>query len=165
MKYFTKYLPVEGEIKPDDLYFQTYKEGQVGKANKDDYSNGAYKDKQKVKLFLCSRDIAVGDKIRYEAIPDKEWIVNEHGKERDGFQNLNHAKGCFGFKVIGEVSPEVRFVKEGDEFSDDEVAFIYEPGEDMDREYISIDEKKRHRSKKYLNTIAIKCKCCGNFAG
>ena len=104
-KYFTKYLPVEGEIKKGDW--------AIDCENRIFQSKGKYSDKRdtKVKLFLCSRDIQVGDK--YLTAPD-------YTKERTCEDNSYSFEHCL--KVIGEISPQcLGYTKEGEEFDENEV--------------------------------------------
>lgn len=133
-KYFAKYLPVEGEINIGDYFIDTGAMSNgtlVGKrANKE----GVY-DYQKVKLFLCSKDIQVGDKnVHADTLGGKSFrgYVATVGKNGCGSvllpdtqQNDELVITDSMFKVIGEISPEATWVKEGDEFNDDEVCIIY----------------------------------------
>lgn len=106
MKYFAKYLPVEGEIKKGDkLIDPTLDSLGVIEALTD---NEGVKIKarggSKVKLFLCSRDIKVGDRVRkknrelfpYPASDTDIEVLREHE----------------AFKVIGEISSEATWVRE-----------------------------------------------------
>lgn len=116
MKYFTKYLPVEGKVEMGDYFIDTgvMSNGTlIGKrANKE----GVY-DYQKVKLFLCSMDIQVGDTC---ILPD--WPKQK--KVTDSDDAIYFSKQG-GYKVIGEISPEaLSFVKEGQEFDEREIEFI-----------------------------------------
>lgn len=121
--FFAKYIPVEGEIKPKDFYSQSYQEGQIGQANEGDYLDGAYKDKQKVKLFLCSRNIQVGDIIKWASPLEKSGyatsipIPNE-SELRLAKSNMQEYRY---FKVIGEISLSATWIKEGDKFAEDEM--------------------------------------------
>lgn len=94
---------------------------------------------QKVKLFLCSRNIQVGDKLTaineaplagiiYKIEDGKIYIDMSdgnrgllYGKElEEDFgdpENLSHWS-----KMVGEISREATWVKEGDEFDQDELA-------------------------------------------
>jgi hypothetical protein len=111
-QYFAKYLPVEGEIKEGDLI-----SGPTGLvyATPLEYTS-AFK---KVKLFLCSRDIQVGDKIK-STQDERVLTVNKikindrhtiyYDKNKHWFSELE------AFKVIGEISPDATWVNEGDEF-------------------------------------------------
>lgn len=120
--YFAKYLPVEGEIKPGDL-FECLDETFGHKP----YEMPFEKEKQstpcskcrKVKLFLCSRDIQVGDEVHYNYNHDIKWIVDKLFtttlKSGSGEHPINTV-----YKVIGEISPDAK-VKEGDEFDEDQI--------------------------------------------
>lgn len=94
--YFAKYLPVKGEIK--------------------------------AKLFLCSRDIQVGDKYFHDDfypypvgdIADTNTkVMNAHMMVSNEGEDY---EGDWSYKVVGEISPEATWVKEGDEFDEDEVS-------------------------------------------
>lgn len=109
--YFAKYLPVEGEIKKGDIV-------QWGPFRGPVYAAGG-KDIKKLKLFLCSRNIQVGDKV--------EWIPFNTSSDvhsaivDDG--NLYHINKLNPFKILGEISPDATWVKEGDEFEEDEIEY------------------------------------------
>ncbi len=111
-KYFAKYLPVEGEIKDDDHFEE---EDITGKKyilkNLGPLSllpHDHLKRRQKVKLFLCSKDIEVGDIV-------KEQLLN--GELEDfTIHTLNDIDLDKQFKVIGEITSDAIWVKEGDEF-------------------------------------------------
>lgn len=123
--YFAKFLPVEGgiKIKGDE----SIGDGPT-KSQKIDvtYKYRKKYGEQKVKLFLCSGDVQVGDKIRgnYSSTDsfDVECLRNDGDKDhphwivrgQDG--NEYFYETFASFKVIGEVSPEATWVKEGDEF-------------------------------------------------
>lgn len=98
-KYFTKLLAVEGEIK----------EGERGiSINNATYTHYDYLGKdygKPARLFLCSRDIQPED------------YVNENIQI-----HVYHDGSYPPFKAMGEVSPEATWVKERDEFDEDEIA-------------------------------------------
>lgn len=106
-KYFAKYLPVAGkeqEGKPLDIY--------VGN----------------IKLFLCSRDIKVQDRVIFFQTKNNDsfgTIVEIFNSSYDVYLGnkisiINIPKnGCF--KVIGEISKNAIWVKEGDEFDKEEL--------------------------------------------
>lgn len=116
IKYFAKYLPVEGEIK----------EGQTGiSVNNATYTHYEHLGKdygKPAKLFLCSRDIQIGDKV-FGLLLDKSGY-KEHTLT-NSTDEVKLAIESGDFKVIGEISPEATWVKEGDEFEQYEVAIIY----------------------------------------
>lgn len=103
-QYFAKYLPVEGEIKELDKFNSV---------------SGELPGSQHVRLFLCSRDIQVKDlKPREDVFYDDKGMTHEVTQSWiDGRTTFPHT----WFKVIGEISPEAIWVKEGDEFSKEEV--------------------------------------------
>lgn len=117
-KYFTKYIPVEGEMQVGDIVHDT---------NIDDYyPYGMYLDAgieikkglRRVKLFLCSRDIQVGDNVKYQG---EDWEVPI--TVSDHIRLIKWIKGGDEtiFKVIGEISPDNVWVTEGMEFDEDQI--------------------------------------------
>lgn len=143
--YFTKYLPVEGEIKAGDGHFKTkFVAGLSEVSEKEYYANGGdeinptgkvegdriyIKDQgswyhkgecQKVKLFLCSRDIQVGDKAYFNTTSDPVEVT----KVENGMLTNKGGKTYSvdeSFKVIGEISPNASWVTEGMEFDENDV--------------------------------------------
>lgn len=143
--YFCKFLPVEGEIKEGDYWthsgLRPKKIVDIDKKvnlkehpelkTKRDYLK--LRDAKLCKLFLCSRDIKVGDKVKHIESTNfytiKEITKNE-GSNPDEIKLLSEGllnwysfeEGGLGttkntLKVIGEVSPDsLSYVKEGDEF-------------------------------------------------
>lgn len=109
--YFAKYLPVEGEIKEGDRYrYKGYPMTPLieGRGNRNVQMIG--KPLEKVKLFLCSEDIQVGDNV---IDPGTKNLSSETVLDKEDLEFLNSVRA---FKVIGEISPEAVWVKEGDEF-------------------------------------------------
>jgi hypothetical protein len=113
-----------------------------------------------VKLFLCSRDIQVND-----------LVTNiDTGKERNitTKAELSLAQMQIGVlvKVIGEISPEDKWVKEGDEFEENDWNYAWKhPLND----WFTLADKHGYvatmsdsRKKKEL-MVSIKCPCCGTF--
>lgn len=143
--YFTKYLPVEGEIK----------EGQTGiSINNATYTHFNHLGKnygKPAKLFLCSRDIQVGDNVFYKEEQTKfEKIDHDEGYPEWVFSNSQtyHAptngkiwdKEIPPFKVIGEISPEaLTYVKKGDEFDEESIKRIY--AAEVRKEYRNGEDK------------------------
>lgn len=108
-KYFTKYIPVEGEIEKNEPFDPIV--GIYGK---------------KMKLFLCSRDIQVGDKVILEDHPDfGEKIIlaiNEGVVDlSNGGKTHNHNL----IKIIGEISSEATWVTDGLEFDESQIKMGY----------------------------------------
>lgn len=122
-QYFAKYLPVEGEPDKEDMIF--IEKGMLFHSNVPFYQHQSSPDiYQKVKLFLCSRDIVRNDNV-YCSVEDyinrSPLLVQEHA-----IKALKHKEV---FKVIGEISPEATWVKEGDEFDENYIlGYIAEDG-------------------------------------
>ncbi len=130
-KYFSKYLPVDGDIQVGDSILDpnnnVYKCTRIDNIylNCSGY-NGLVRISRckKVKLFLCSRDIQVGDTLIKNGIeylahsrPDGVPFIGYYNKDWCYLDN-----DCF--KVLGEISPEATWVKEGDEFEEDDWQFV-----------------------------------------
>lgn len=161
MKYFAKYLPVEGEIKEGDMFSVN---GFVGptilKADKDIPITAGVGIK-KVKLFLCSRDIQVGDTVidqvgrKWENMEECFVITSR------GWNELHPKQPCY--KVIGEISQEATWVKEGDEFDGYEVwwwwqgHFFFKIKEEDESFYT------KAKSKGVEERIKVKCPTCKTF--
>lgn len=160
LKYFAKYLPVEGEIKEGTLvYFNGF---GYDKQDWKDYAgfytlqSGKYysvapekhpiiriqrKDENDLilkvnynipesncaphKVFLCSKDIQVGDiayNDKFYPYPNGQ-LINNNSKVMDhGMMEVD------SFKVIGEISPDAMFVTEGDEFDENELCCFIADG-------------------------------------
>lgn len=107
--YFAKYLPVDGKpINNTDIVIGERGTIMTYFAYKALGGSGSIK---KAKLFLCSRDIQVGDNYQSpKRFGSKEYI--------DAYCDGDFFPGSF--KVFGEISTEATWVKEGDEFNEDE---------------------------------------------
>lgn len=121
-KYFTKYLPVEGEIEEKDhspvmrngkITFLNLKGRMEALHSLIGYKEGNYKP---AKLFLCSRDKEVGD-----------TLMDNEGKTFEYTQSM--AETCSTedcIKVIGEVSPNaLGYVREEQEFEEEDTKFSH----------------------------------------
>lgn len=117
-KYFAKYLPVEGKIKEGEPYLNKgvlfFADPVFDEGNNPNNSNPRITNKKAV-LFLCSREIQVGDEIT--------WIGTGGSPQTPFGTKMKHdtplTSGIMHenwIKVIGEISPEATWVKEGDEF-------------------------------------------------
>ena len=122
--YFAKYFPVEGEIKEGDIIKLEnggiYRAGKFGSDsgftliyNLDGSFYDVSDSFDKVKLFLCSRDIHFDD-------------YKEEGKV-----HVYHDGSESPFKIVGEISPNAKWVKEGDEWDEDEIKEIVYKGLSM----------------------------------
>lgn len=159
MKYFAKYLPVEGAIKEHDLVFKDsqlgtvvhiYPDGEAFEVElfKDHVSQGVEtcpaKRVRLARLFLCSRDIQVGDKTNLGIVEfasqDLHTPVFEYQVNGKSYWGTLHPEI---YKVIGEISSQATWVKEGDEFTadgDDCEVFPLHVHDQLTEEMIYIDE-------------------------
>ena len=149
-KYFAKYLPLKNKIIQDGDLIMHPTTGNRMIATKDmglGYLT-VNTDWVAIKLFLCSRDIQVGDKVKtcqtkddyYRDNPiltsypaegivvseDTKYVWNIKYTTNEGEYVLPIPKN-YCIKVIGEVSPDATWVKEGDEFDEDEVELWARP--------------------------------------
>ena len=76
---------------------------------------------RKLKLFLCSRDIKLGD-VYYT--DDPNWDNKTLLRHTNVDIEQGTPKMELSYKVIGEISPDATWVKEGDEFDNDELFMI-----------------------------------------
>lgn len=116
--YYTKYLPIEGEIKVGD-YVKNNLDGLEGKTirsiSKEEINDKEY---SKLELFLCSRDIQIEDHAM-ELLTTGEYDIFQIDTENDIYDDMIADKRQF--KVIGKVSKDAFWVKDGDEFDDNEI--------------------------------------------
>lgn len=190
MQYFTKFLPVEGEIKEGDIvqgvsgYFYQVKDifHDAGKATSIKGESLLLSQLQKVKLFLCSRDIQVGDIMTVLSNgclwgkPGETCILMENFrakcavKAHSGMVYYAHCDIAFSVqqgtvtKVIGEISPAAVWIKEGDEvdeaqtlpvilYADNKPVLPYTWGKELQNDYPN----------EYRDAYQIKCPTCGTF--
>ena len=100
------------------------------------------KDLKKVKLFLCSKDIKIGDKV-YQI--DKNHYGEYTGmienwntyKIGEGKENLLSSPKDKLIKVIGEISTEAIWIKHMDEIDEEEVYFHYNHRKFRDKDFTS----------------------------
>lgn len=181
-KYFVKYLPVEGEINDGDYWIRN------GIVSNEIVAHGIC-DCKRVKLFLCSRDIQVGDECYHTKYLNLgKWALKEGGIQDCVDWHGENVDESHLFKVLGEISPEAIWVKEGDEFEEDDIQqatklyywkreyTIYDFQKFFDKSlsktcshftYEGEIEKEGEISlmfKVYTNTYKIKCKCCNKFS-
>jgi hypothetical protein len=158
-KYFAKYLPVEGEINegdkainllskelvhvfainaPKSIGVNVIAKAPVNRTEK--WLN--IKNLKKIKLFLCSKDIQVGEEITYLNANDGYTNTILGDEEQKQF----FLKQIEVFKVVGEISSEATWVLEEDQFNNDEIDKIYFDTERNygDIEYIKIKGPCNH---------------------
>jgi len=164
--YFAKFIPVQGEINDGDFYsfqgvIQQCKKSIIPALKEMYGENWKSNWYQKVKLFLCSRYIQVGDKYleHTQVNPDRyQEFIADHDSY---FYEPNRIENSF--RVLGEISPAVTWVKEGDEF--DESQLLARPGGASIKRELS-HWRNNPFGKDYLGVnceIFVKCPCCGHF--
>lgn len=79
------------------------------------------------KLFLCTKDIVVGDRV-WERLTTGQWMDWK-------VDNINDLDIPNQLKIIGEISPNATWVKEHDTFSDDEWKNEENDGKNYDQLY------------------------------
>lgn len=147
--YFAKWLPVEGEIKgamclaaDTKLTFLMTETDYVAAT----LANSLHLYK-KIELFLCSRDIKVGDDFQdvfgkkfkcteiYEDTTMDNKPITMIGGDTEATDSANV------LKIIGRISPEATWVKEGDEFDERETSYSQEKVNLIER--LRLDWEKR----------------------
>lgn len=114
-KYVAKLIPVEGEITVGDFYLN--KDGEI-KLFQNSLPAYHYAYAKKLELFLCSRDIQVGDKVM-GLLLDKSGY-KEHSLTSNK-EEVQLAKDSGDFKIIGKVSPDAVWVKPDMEFDEEDI--------------------------------------------
>lgn len=106
--YFAKYLPVGGKIKDGD-----YAINSAGCVYQCLLGNAETQKDTKVKLFLCSRAESTreGQRFFHPNNPSNTMLLPEGG--------LPLHEPFIG--IVGEISPEAIWVKEGDELNEEEI--------------------------------------------
>lgn len=160
--YFAKWLPVEGEIKDGDEYLTHTGERKIASIPKE-YNNPHvpyYDGYKKVQLFLCFKDIKIGDTVwdilnKKFVDVDTSFIANEtsSGKNVPCWYLKTEPKTFheteFLIKVIGPISIEAKWVKESDEFDENEAC---------EKQELDVSDETHG-----TGIYEIKCPCCGEF--
>ncbi len=175
--YFAKYLQGEGEIKDGDIVLLGNTLTKVVGIDEDMSLKAQeltglktrrewYQQKSVIqKLFLCSRDIQVGDKFNYRGtthnilqyIDDStKCLYNQNGEKLE-------PQSCY--KVICEISPAATWLKDGINFEENEVVLVAIPitGETgSEREYRHLFTGVLSKDK-WKGLAKIKCSQCNTY--
>jgi len=176
-KYFAKYLILERELRIGDYVNQ---EGSFIEI-KDEENRIAAElfDKVPCKLFLCSNEIQVGDKViclrtartgdielrtegkYYYTCEINVQLNKEENFKSWGYINNQGQKQYIHYpeemcKVIGEISPEAIWVKEGDTFDESQISIEYYEKPQF------IDNNLR-RNRLVNPIIKLQCSQCNTF--
>lgn len=161
--FFAKYLPIEGEIKKDDNALNPSNK-KVVRVNAACLKNLVTPEWKKVKLFLCSRDIQVGDDIQHtsgengvcdEIIGD---ALHFSGDIEGHYSSINQ-----WFKVIGKISPDAVWVKEGMEFDKGELSKVLYYTDREPENHVPIDVCPIEGYTLSKTVFRIKCPTCKTY--
>lgn len=171
MKYKVKYLPCEGEIIIGDKYTQNGVVLTIGEGIQRLAGGG---ETQKVKLYLCSNEINVGDKvihinpintIQYH----KELTILELTRYGDYVTKEGVYTNLEVTKIMGSISDKAIWVKEDDIINENNISFYakhrsfpdmnfhFHPMEEFDE---IVDE---HDNVKYSIVCKILCDNCKTY--
>jgi hypothetical protein len=172
-KYFAKYLPVDLKYKSDtDLFIFKVKGKWSKPAYADELVGKQVEAVARVELFLCSKDIVVGDLVYNMHDIFIPWVACD--KEPNKKINWGYIEDVnkFCFKSLGTISEDAGWVLEGDDFYEDEVRWLYgEPYAELDlhpiesitwRELVKLKQGNLKDLKYYPPKVAIKGRC-GHF--
>ena len=185
MKVIAKYLLVEEEIKDGDVITNADSFGLMFMTAKgaEQMTDEDRKNVVKVKLFAMSTDVKKGDDA-YDLVNGFHFgTIDSLTTESDGQIKAVHGNGETGNvqywipgtsplgKSIGEVSPEVDWVKDGDVIEIGEgYWFSYGSGEVEEVDYCDYGENPigiavpiHHDEYGKLEGIFVKCPCCGDY--
>lgn len=144
-KYFTKYLQYNKPLKDGDIGIMLLVDDEV----------------KPFKLFLCSREIEVGDKLRTFTGDSTIPVVLGCEAEREALQTgIDNYKL---FNVIGEVSPDAIWVVEDMEFDENEVKILYQIWDAVLWVNVSKEELEGYRGKQKRRTHCRIKGPCGHF--
>jgi hypothetical protein len=136
-KYFTIYLPTEGKITNGEIVMFKIDDKWTEPCSFDSFIGSDIQEVKQGKLFLCSRDIKVGDKFKGKTLEEficsnitegdgnnyfpKETLIWTKDESDGNIEYWRPKSECF--KVIGQISPNaLSFVKEGDEFEEYQIS-------------------------------------------
>lgn len=125
--YFAKFIPVEEKINEGDIiiYSKLLNHFPIKWLGGDLIGT-----EKKVKLFLCSRDIKEGNKVYGTILNGDNIYINSNApgynfKEDRHYISLDEAILMKAYNVVGEISPEAIWVKEGMQFDENEIKIIW----------------------------------------
>jgi hypothetical protein len=191
-KYFCKYLPVSGEIKEGDTFWNPSTSEHLS-ASKEmlSWNYPTPNIWKKVKLFLCSKDIQVGDNIDCEYSVDRvhfhkvgeiardagDWGWELRIEEPNPSQPLKSRLFTefipkdYAFKVIGEISSDaLGYITEGAEFDEEQIKRDILIKDTFDNDYTHYHPKGdeafiiKGSTEEFIKEYPIKIKGpCGHF--
>lgn len=157
-QYFAKYLPIEGRPEEGDWVLSSHKDPNlgpglyhlIGKEWEEYKRDSKWYPGKKAELFLCDKNMQIGDKVIHE----REWkgtITNSNYNDQPEVEvewsGAEKTTACsrtslkYLYKSIGHISPDATWIKDGDEFDEDEIKWICDWGADT---MISIAELRQY---------------------
>lgn len=123
--YFTKYLPVDDQ--PTDtnntIIHRDLNTAYIFCAPKIVAQEAIRQGDKLAKLFLCSRDINIGESFYWRDMLSPNLWSKEYQQDKETHDEFAQVV----FKVIGEISPDATHIKEGDKFGEEDIANILIP--------------------------------------
>lgn len=99
-KYIVKYQSIEGEIKDGDMWWDTH-----------------YMRPTKVDLFLGVSNLGYAQELQKKGLATKIKLflcAKPEGLDWEEYCDMSDKTGALPFKVVGSISPDVTWVKDGD---------------------------------------------------
>lgn len=155
--YVIKLLPVLGELEIGDITFwdncEGYYNNQFVKVDKGFLTHAQSSGWKKFKYFLCSYNLQTGDEFYHNNLnysyPEKRYNYDPESIDISGGEN---------FKVVGKISPEATWVKDGDKINEDDWRWITYFFDDL----VILPKDRKYDQKEEPVTLQIKG-CCGHF--
>jgi len=126
MKYFTKFLPVEGQINENDIVMSTNGVCCIyGKTSRHGLSTiqstffKFLKDPRKAELYLCTYDIVQGDRVHNDNHNHTTLVADLEGFLR------TEPKNSKSYRTIGIISSSAIFVHENQQLEEDYILQTY----------------------------------------
>lgn len=129
--YFTKFLKADGHFFYPGAFIRSNMTGATARINEPFPEHLDETEWDHMHLMLCSRDIHVGDKILFPQTKDdyKNNNFSIKGTVRlkgnyssavwlDDLQDELQLPNNYMLKIIGPISPEAKWAREGDEFNE-----------------------------------------------
>lgn len=129
------------------------------------------------RMMLCTRNIKAGDEIYLPEINEyhkfREYSTNNGGSiicESLNGQHYEEFAYQSHFRIIGEISPEAKWIKEGDEFEEDQIRIDMIDRKFPSESHYDIEDLEltnaifiKNRPDRFYISIAVECPCCKTF--
>ena len=111
-----------------------------------------------IKLFLCSKDIQIGDQFYWRDQLSNNLWTKEYAQDKKNHEEFDSVT----FKIVGEISPKAIWIKEGDEFDDYEEWYFSEATNHFIMKKLPND-KIQWQLKEPSTKLKVKCSQCNTF--